>query len=95
MIYQEQIMQVSRDLCGFTMSEADLLRKATSKKNAEAMRAMKETFIHGATSGFIEVELEDGSKEKIHRLKKLLCTDGMQRTAEEIFNGGFELASLS
>lgn len=95
MIYQEQIMQVSRDLCGFTMSEADLLRKATAKKNADAMRAMKESFVNGATSGFIEVELEDGTKKKIHRLKKLTCTDGEQRTAEDIFNNGYEVANFN
>lgn len=47
-VYQEQVMQVARDLCGFTMAEADNLRKAIGKKDAEKMASMGEKFVEGA-----------------------------------------------
>lgn len=56
MVYQEQIMQVSRDLAGFTMAEADMLRKAIGKKDHEKMHKMRDKFISGceSVSGMIE-----------------------------------------
>jgi DNA polymerase III subunit alpha len=47
--YQEQVMRISSVLAGFTLGEADLLRKAMGKKQAEVMAAMREKFIKGAT----------------------------------------------
>jgi DNA polymerase-3 subunit alpha len=46
--YQEQVMRIARDLGGFTMGEADLLRKAMGKKNPEVMKAQRERFVSGA-----------------------------------------------
>lgn len=54
MVYQEQIMQVSRDLAGFSMVEADALRKATAKKDAHKMASMKDKFIEGAVKNGME-----------------------------------------
>lgn len=54
MVYQEQIMQVSRDLAGFTMVEADNLRKATAKKDAHKMASMKDKFIEGSVKNGME-----------------------------------------
>ncbi|MBP9828307.1 DNA polymerase III subunit alpha [Patescibacteria group bacterium] len=47
-VYQEQVMQVSKDMAGFTAGEADGLRKAMGKKIAELMAKMKVKFIEGA-----------------------------------------------
>jgi len=47
-VYQEQVMQISKDLCGFTGGEADTLRKAISKKKPEELAKMKAKFIEGA-----------------------------------------------
>ena len=46
-IYQEQIMQIATKIAGFTLGEADILRRAMSKKNNELMLKQKETFIEG------------------------------------------------
>lgn len=46
-VYQEQVMQIATDLCGFTMAEADALRKAVGKKQRELMEAQREKFITG------------------------------------------------
>ncbi|MBI5045469.1 MAG: DNA polymerase III subunit alpha, partial [Candidatus Niyogibacteria bacterium] len=47
MIYQEQLMRVARDLAGFSMSEADILRKAVGKKIKKLMDEQAEKFIAG------------------------------------------------
>jgi DNA polymerase III subunit alpha len=55
MLYQEQLMQISKSVAGFTGAQADDLRKAIGKKNREAMAALKEAYFVGArTSGTSE-----------------------------------------
>ena len=47
--YQEQVMRIASDLAGFTMGEADVLRKAMGKKDAKVMEAQRSRFVAGAT----------------------------------------------
>ena len=47
-LYQEQAMQIAKDLAGFSLSEADRLRKAMGKKKKELMDAYRQKFIDGA-----------------------------------------------
>ncbi len=56
MVYQEQVMQLARDLAGYTLSEADLLRKAIGKKIPEEMAKQKSRFIDGCVAGGIKSE---------------------------------------
>ena len=56
-IYQEQVMQIARDLAGFTMGEADVLRKAVGKKIPELLAKQKEKFIDGCVKNSIAEEL--------------------------------------
>ena len=46
-VYQEQVMQICRSLAGYSYARADLVRRAMSKKNTEAMQAESEAFIKG------------------------------------------------
>jgi DNA polymerase-3 subunit alpha len=46
--YQEQVMRVARDVGGFTMGEADVLRKAMGKKDPKVMAAQRDRFVKGA-----------------------------------------------
>jgi len=46
--YQEQVMRVARELGGFTLGEADILRKAMGKKNPEVMAKQRGKFVDGA-----------------------------------------------
>ncbi len=46
-VYQEQVMQLSKDMAGFTGGQADTLRKAMGKKIAELMAKMKKEFVEG------------------------------------------------
>lgn len=48
MVYQEQVMQIAKDLCGFTGGQADTLRKGVAKKKADVLAKLKEDFINGA-----------------------------------------------
>lgn len=47
LVYQEQIMQISHQIAGFTLGEADILRRAVSKKKPDVMEEIKEKFIRG------------------------------------------------
>jgi len=47
-VYQEQVMQISHRLAGYTLGEADILRRAMGKKKPEEMAAQRERFISGA-----------------------------------------------
>jgi DNA polymerase-3 subunit alpha len=49
-IYQEQIMQIAQKMAGFSLSKADDFRRVISKKDSEAMKNLKESFLHGAVS---------------------------------------------
>ncbi len=56
-IYQEQVMQISRALAGFTPGEADVLRKAMGKKIASLLAEQKEKFIEGCVKNGVYKEL--------------------------------------
>jgi DNA polymerase-3 subunit alpha len=47
-VYQEQVMQIAKDLCGFSGGQADTLRKGIGKKIPEVLAKMKQEFIEGA-----------------------------------------------
>ena len=66
LVYQEQVMQISKDLSGFTGGEADTLRKAIGKKNIEMMGKMKARFIDGA------VEQSGARKDDMEKFWKQL-----------------------
>jgi len=51
MIYQEQVMQIAQTLSGYSLGEADLLRRAMGKKIKEEMAAQKARFVDGAIEG--------------------------------------------
>jgi len=56
-IYQEQLMQIARELAGFSLSEADTLRKAIGKKIKSLLDAQKEKFISGCEKNGVKKEI--------------------------------------
>jgi DNA polymerase III subunit alpha len=56
-VYQEQVMQIARDLAGFTMGQADVLRKAMGKKIAKLLAEQKEKFVDGCVKNGVAKEL--------------------------------------
>lgn len=59
LVYQEQIMKIAQDLAGYSLGQADLLRRAMGKKKAEEMQKQRETFIDGATKNGIRRTLAE------------------------------------
>ncbi len=58
-VYQEQVMQIANKLAGYSLGDADLLRRAMGKKKAEEMAAQRERFVSGATkAGFPAKKIE-------------------------------------
>ncbi|MBD2813150.1 hypothetical protein ID853_20360, partial [Xenorhabdus sp. Vera] len=63
-VYQEQIMQIASKLAGFSLGEADLLRRAVSKKNRDILDQERQHFVQGCLrNGYDET-----SAEKIYDL---------------------------
>ncbi|MCR4278477.1 MAG: DNA polymerase III subunit alpha [bacterium] len=58
-VYQEQVMQVSKDMAGFTGGEADTLRKAMGKKIAALMGKMRTKFIEGSVKNGVESKIAE------------------------------------
>jgi DNA polymerase-3 subunit alpha len=58
-VYQEQIMQIARDLAGFTLGEADVLRKAMGKKIPQLIKEQKIKFIDGCVKQGISEKIAD------------------------------------
>jgi len=58
-VYQEQVMQISRELAGFTPGEADILRKAMGKKIHEMIQEQKKKFIKGCVKNKINAKLAE------------------------------------
>lgn len=56
-IYQEQVMRMARELAGFTMAEADVLRKAVGKKIPKLLAEQKEKFIKGCVDNGLDKKL--------------------------------------
>ncbi len=57
MVYQEQIMQVSMEMCGFSAGKADTLRKAMGKKKIDVMRSLQEDWNNGAVENGYSLEV--------------------------------------
>ncbi|CQR74273.1 DNA polymerase III subunit alpha [Sporomusa ovata DSM 2662] len=56
-LYQEQVMEIASTLAGFTLGQADLLRRAMGKKKHEVLAAQRENFLKGAAERGIDAKL--------------------------------------
>lgn len=56
-LYQEQVMRIASELAGFTLGQADLLRRAMGKKKPEIIAGLKQEFIEGAEKNNIEPQV--------------------------------------
>ena len=63
-VYQEQVMQIVRDLAGYTLGRSDLLRRAMSKKKADVMERERQSFVYGNIDEGVPGCLNNGIDEK-------------------------------
>src|SRR5579864_2521971 len=75
-LYQEQVMQISSRLAGYSLGEADILRRAMGKKKAEEMAAQRERFIRGA----LERNFPQRKIEKIFDLMEQFAGYGFNKS---------------
>lgn len=59
MLYQEDVMQLAKDMAGFTGGQADTLRKAIGKKIPELMKQMRDLFVDGAVKNQVDRKLAE------------------------------------
>lgn len=64
-VYQEQVMRIASELAGFTLGEADVLRKAVGKKNAELIRAELGKFVERAVGRGVDKDIAGDLAEQI------------------------------
>lgn len=91
-VYQEQVMQIARDLAGYSLGRADLLRRAMGKKNKDIMTQERQNFIYGLQDdsgewivpGAVNLGLKEEEAEEIFDL--------MAKFAEYGFNKGHATA---
>ena len=69
-VYQEQVMQIVRDLAGYTLGRSDLLRRAMSTKKAAVMEKERKTFVYGdeetGVPGCIKNGIDEQTANKIY-----------------------------
>ncbi len=63
-VYQEQVMQIVRDLAGYTLGRSDLLRRAMSKKKGEVMQKERKNFVYGNEEEGVPGCIANGIDEK-------------------------------
>ncbi len=83
-VYQEQVMQIFRELAGYSLGRADVVRRAMSKKKVDVMERERKIFIHG-------LQREDGSWE----VEGCINRGIEEATAEDIFQQMESFASYA
>jgi DNA polymerase III subunit alpha len=76
LVYQEQIMQLAQNLAGYSLGEADLMRRAMGKKKREEMAIHEDKFVNGA----IERKIPKAKAEEIFRLMAQFADYGFNRS---------------
>mgnify|MGYP002769442329 FL=1 len=83
MVYQEQVMQIVRDLAGYSLGRSDLIRRAMSKKKHDVMAQERKNFIYGVE--------EDG----VVKIDGALRRGVSKEAAEKIFDEMMDFASYA
>ncbi len=86
MVYQEQVMQIVRDLAGYSLGRADLVRRAMGKKKLDVMAKEKENFVHGKLDENGNVEVQGCVRNGIDEESANKIFDEMAEFAKYAFN---------
>ena len=86
LVYQEQVMQIVRDLAGYSYGRSDLVRRAMSKKKKDVMMEEKEYFIHGKTDENGNVEIPGCIRNGISEQAAESIFKDMETFAQYAFN---------
>ena len=86
MVYQEQVMQIFRDLAGYSLGRSDLVRRAMSKKKKEVMDAERQFFIYGSVNEKGEVVIPGALRNGLSEKAANTLFDEMMDFASYAFN---------
>ena len=86
MVYQEQVMQIVRDLAGYSLGRADLVRRAMGKKKLDVMAKEREVFIHGQVDENGNIEVPGCVRNGIDEASANKIFDEMAEFAKYAFN---------
>ena len=86
MVYQEQVMQIVRDLAGYSLGRADLVRRAMGKKKLDVMAKEREIFIHGQVDENGNVLVPGCVRNGIDEISANKIFDEMAEFAKYAFN---------
>ena len=64
-VYQEQVMQMVRELAGFSLGQSDVIRRAMSKKKADEMEKQRKYFVYGNSEAGVPGCLKNGISEEV------------------------------
>ncbi|MDD2648748.1 MAG: DNA polymerase III subunit alpha [Eubacteriales bacterium] len=84
MVYQEQVMQIVRDLAGYSYGRSDLMRRAMAKKKKDVMAQEREYFVHGLKNDKGEIVVPGAVRRGVP-----------EKVAEEIFDEMSDFASYA
>ncbi len=85
-VYQEQVMQIVRELGGYSLGRADLVRRAMSKKKTEVMEQERKNFVYGIKDKDGNVEVEGAMSRGIDEKTAISIFDEMMDFAKYAFN---------
>ncbi len=86
MVYQEQVMQIVRDLAGYSLGRADLVRRAMGKKKLDVMEKERQIFINGQLDENGEIEVKGCVRNGIDAISANKIFDEMAEFAKYAFN---------
>jgi DNA polymerase-3 subunit alpha len=86
MVYQEQVLQIVRDLAGYSYGRSDLVRRAMSKKKHDVMAKEREYFVHGMTDADGNVTVEGCMRRGVPEAVAEQLFDDMTAFASYAFN---------
>ncbi len=86
MVYQEQVMQLVRDMAGYSLGRSDLVRRAMAKKKHDVMRQEREYFVHGIVGEDGTVEIPGAVRMGVNEETANAVFDAMMDFANYAFN---------
>ncbi len=86
MVYQEQVMQIVRDLAGYSLGRSDLMRRAMAKKKKDVMAKEREYFVNGMTDESGAVLIDGAVRRGVERSVAEHIFDEMTSFASYAFN---------
>lgn len=85
-VYQEQVMQIFRELAGYSLGRADIVRRAMSKKKHDVMEREREIFINGLTDDSGKIVVEGCVRRGIDKASAISIFSEMESFASYAFN---------